>query len=66
MIIKMPPTNYIFMARKSGKHPIRLNTSLYVSLPFFLAEEQGINEKSVVEYERIGKNGLVVRIGDVK
>ena len=66
MIIKIPLTNYIFMARKSGKHPVRLNTSLYVSLPFFLVEEQGINEKSVVEYVRSGKNGLIVKIGEIK
>jgi hypothetical protein len=54
------------MARRSGKHPVILKTSMYVPIPFYLKEEQGINEKSVVEYERIGKNGLIVRIGDVK
>ena len=52
--------------RKASKHPVLMKTSYYVNLPFFLVEEQGINEKSVVEYERIGKNGLIVRIGDVK
>ena len=54
------------MARKSGKHPVLMKTSMYVPIPFYLKEEQDITEKSVVEYERIGKNGLIVRIGDVK
>ena len=52
--------------RKSSKHPVLMKTSLYVNLPFFMAEEQHIDQKSVVEYERVGKNGLIVRIGDVK
>ena len=54
------------MARKSGKHPIMLKTSMYVPIPFFLKEEQGISTESKIKYERIGKNGLIVRIGDVK
>jgi hypothetical protein len=43
-----------------------MKTSYYVNVPFFLVEEQHIDQKSVVEYERVGKNGLIVRIGDVK
>lgn len=50
------------MARKSGKHPILLKTSMYVPIPFFLKEEQGITTQSKIEYEREGKNVLIVRI----
>lgn len=50
------------MVRKSSRHPIKMKTSLYVNVPFFLAEEQHISEKSEVEYERSG-NGIIVRIG---
>ena len=53
------------MVRKSSKHPIKMKTSLYVNLPFFMVEEQHITEKSEVEYERVG-NGIIVKVGDVK
>ena len=49
--------------RKSSKHPVQMKTSWYVNIPFFMAEEQGISEKSNVIYERIGNNQLVIRIG---
>jgi hypothetical protein len=51
------------MARKNGKHPVLMRTSMYVPIPFYLKEEQGITEKSKVEYERDGKNGLLIRVG---
>lgn len=54
------------MARKGGKHPVVLKTSMYVSVPFYLKEEQGITKESVVEYERIGKNGLIIKVGGQK
>ena len=50
------------MVRKSSKHPIKMKTSLYVNLPFFMVEEQHISETSEVAYERSG-NGIIVRIG---
>jgi hypothetical protein len=50
------------MARKNGKHPVLLKTSMYVPIPFYLKEEQGITEKSKVEYERV-ENGLIIRVG---
>jgi hypothetical protein len=52
------------MARRSGKHPVFLKTSMYVPVPFYLKEEQGITEKSQVKYERDGQKGLIIRIGD--
>ena len=61
----MQPINYFNMVRKSSKHPIKMKTSLYVNLPFFMVEEQHITEKSEVEYERVG-NGIIVKVGDVK
>ena len=51
--------------RKSSKHPVQMKTSWYVNIPFFMAEEQGISEKSNVIYERIGNNQLVIRIGGI-
>jgi hypothetical protein len=50
------------MARKNRKHPILLKTSMYVPIPFYLKEEQGLTEKSDVEYERV-ENGLIIRVG---
>ena len=52
------------MARRNGKHPVVLKTSMYVPVPFYLKEEQGITEKSLVSYEREGKNGLIIRVGE--
>jgi hypothetical protein len=52
--------------RKSSKHPVLMKTSYYVNLPFFLVEEQHIDQKSVVEYERVGKDGLIIKIGGAK
>jgi len=52
--------------RKSSKHPVLMKTSWYVNVPFFLAEEQHITEDSQIEYERSGKSGIIIRIGDVK
>lgn len=49
--------------RKSSKHPVLMRTSLYVNIPFFLADELGINEGSNVTYERNGQNGLIIRVG---
>ena len=49
--------------RKSSKHPVLMKTSWYVNIPFFLAEEQGITEKTNVRYEKDGKNGIIIRIG---
>ncbi len=49
--------------RKSSKHPVQMKTSWYVNIPFFMAEEQGISEKSEVRYEKDGKEGLIIRIG---
>ncbi len=52
------------MARRSGNHPVLLKTSMYVPVPFYLKEEQGITERRHVTYERDGKNGLIIRVGD--
>lgn len=49
--------------RKSSKHPVLMKTSWYVNIPFFLAEEQGISEKTNVRYEKDGTNGIIIRIG---
>ena len=49
--------------RKSSKHPVLMRTSMYVNIPFFIVEEQGISEKSHVEYVRDGQKGLIIRIG---
>ncbi len=49
--------------RKSSKHPVLMRTSMYVNIPFFIVEEQGISEKSNVEYEKVGNNQLIIRIG---
>ena len=51
------------MARRTGKHPVLLKTSMYCLVPFYLKEEQGITEKSSVSYEREGRNGLIIRVG---
>lgn len=53
------------MARKGVKHPIVLKTSMYVNIPFFIKEEQRLTEKSEVSYERIGKKGLIIKVGEV-
>ena len=52
--------------RKSSKHPVLMKTSYYVNVPFFLVQEQGITEKSVVAYERVGRDGLIIKIGGAK
>lgn len=49
--------------RKQSMHPIRMKSTLYVSVPYYLADEQGINEGSKVSYQREGK-GIVIRIGE--
>ena len=54
------------MARRTGKHPVLLKTSWYAPIPFYLREEQNITEKSVVSYEREGRNGLIIRVGEQK
>ena len=51
------------MTRRTGKHPVVLKTSMYVNVPFYLREEQNITENSNVEYERVGNNQLIIRIG---
>ena len=49
--------------RKSSKHPVLMKTSWYINIPFFLADEQRITDKSRVEYERDGHDGIIIRIG---
>lgn len=54
------------MARKGAKHPIILNSSMYVNVPFFIKEEQELTEKSEVRYERVGEKGLIIKVGEVE
>lgn len=46
-------------------HPIYLKTSMYLNIPFFLVEEQGLTSESRVVYERV-EGGLIIKVGDVR
>ena len=53
------------MANVNRKRPIYVRTSMYVPVPFYLVEEQGITSESKVEYVRVD-GGLIIKVGDVK
>ena len=52
---------YFKVGRERYKHPVKLGTSLYVCLPWFLLEEYNFGAEAEVEYKR-GNDEIVIKI----
>jgi antitoxin component of MazEF toxin-antitoxin module len=48
--------------RKGSRTVIKFNGSMYVLIPFYVAEPYGINQGSPVELDTSKKNELVIRV----